>query len=178
MESKEILTKSLEESQRYLDQALEGLTPEEIAWASNDDCNSIAFILWHMTRAEDMWISRVILEEAEVHEAGGWDAKLGTPAKESGYGYTREQLRSWPVPELEPLREYAGAVRDKTNVLIEATTEEELSREAGTSPLTFLNTVGAILAHVITEIALHVGQIAYLRGAQRGLEPPPERRNT
>ncbi|MEE8419356.1 MAG: hypothetical protein V3S02_04520 [Dehalococcoidales bacterium] len=40
---------------------------------------------------------------------------------------------------------------------------------------TLINTVGAVLAHVITEIALHVGQIAYLRGAQRGLEPPPER---
>ncbi len=45
MESKEILIKSLEESQRYLDQALEGLTPEEIAWVPNDECNSIAFIL-------------------------------------------------------------------------------------------------------------------------------------
>ncbi len=171
MESKEILIKSLGESQRYLDQALEGLTPEEMAWVPNDECNSIAFILWHVTRAEDMWINRVILEEDLVYE--GWHKTLGTPADESGYGYTREQLLSWPVPELEQLKGYAGEVRVKTTALIQTITTEGLSRETGAG--TSINTVGAILAHVITEIALHVGQIAYLRGAQRGLEPPPER---
>ncbi len=33
------------------------------------------------------------------------------------------------------------------------------------------DTVGSILAHVATEVALHVGQIDYLRGVQRGLKP-------
>ena len=31
--------------------------------------------------------------------------------------------------------------------------------------------VGVYLAHVVTEIAMHAGQISYLRGVIRGLEP-------
>ena len=173
MESKEIIIKSLEESQRYLDGGLKGLSEEELAWAPRDDCNTIAFLIWHMTRAEDMWINRVILEEPEIYESGDWVSKMGTPEGESGYGYTAKQLKSWPTPQMELLQGYSKAVRERTTKLLQDATVEKLSRQAGTGR--FVNTVGAILAHVITEISMHVGQIAYLRGAQRGMEPPPER---
>jgi len=34
----------------------------------------------------------------------------------------------------------------------------------------YADSVGTILGRMSTEIALHVGQIAYLRGIQRGLD--------
>ncbi len=172
MEAKEIIMKSLEESQQYLNRALDGLTQEEIARAPGAESNSIAFILWHVSRVEDMWVNRVIRGEKEVYGAGGWQERLGTPPKESGYSYTREQLQAWPVPTLELLRGYADAVREQTMALLESVTAEKLSEEVGGNA--FLNTVGAILGHLITEIALHVGQIHYLRGLHRGLDSPKQ----
>jgi len=43
LEATEVLLSSLEQSQRYLTQALEGLTQEESAWSPGDECNSIGF---------------------------------------------------------------------------------------------------------------------------------------
>ena len=170
MEAKDIILKSLEESQRYLNEALEGLTEEEIAWAPGEESNSIAFILWHVTRVEDRWINRITKDENEIYDAEGWQERLGTPPKESGGRYTREQLQAWPVPKLEILKGYADSVRRKTMALLQSITDEKLSETVSTGRF---DTTGAILGHLITEIALHVGQMHYLRGVHRGL-PSPE----
>jgi uncharacterized damage-inducible protein DinB len=173
MEAKELILRSLDESQGFLAKALDGLTQEEVAWVPKAESNSIAFILWHVIRVEDIWVNRVIQRQDEVYETGNWQERLGTPPKESGYRYTREQLQTWPVPELELLRRYASSVREKTLNLLRSLTPEKLSEVARTDLTT--DTVGAILGHLITEIALHVGQINYLRGLQRGLDSPDQR---
>ncbi len=167
MEAKEVILRSLEQSQGYLTKALDGLTQEEAAWSLNAECNSITFILWHMTRVEDFFVTRVIQRKRELYEAEGWQEKLGTPAKESGWQYTVEQLQAWPVPELEVLRKYADSVREKTLAFLKSIPSERLAEVP--RPDRSLDSIGVILGRISTEIALHVGQIAYLRGAQRGL---------
>ncbi len=173
MEAKEVILRSLEESQGYLTKALEGLTQEEIARAPKAECNSIAFLLWHLTRAEDMWVNRVIQCQNEVYEVEGWQAKLGTPAKETGGRYTKEQLQAWPIPKLDLLRGYADSVREKTLTFLQSITAEKLSEVARTDPSP--DTIGAILGHLITEIAMHVGQIDYLHGLYHGLDSTAHR---
>ena len=166
MDAKELILKSLEQSQRYLGNALDGLTQEEVAWSPGPECNSIAFILWHTTRVEDLFVNRVIRREKELYETEGWQEKLGTPAK--AYQYTAEELQAWPVPQLGILREYVNSVRGKTLALLQSMPSEKLSELA--RPDRPPDTIGAIFGRVSTEIALHVGQIAYLRGVQRGLD--------
>ena len=173
MQVTEIILRSLGESQGFLTNALDGLTQEEITWSPKAECNSIAFILWHMTRAEDRWVNRVIQHQNEVYEAEGWQVKLGTPAKDTGGRYTKEQLQAWPVPKLELLRGYADSVREKTLTLLKSITDEKLSEVARTDPSP--DTIGAILSHLITEIALHVGQIDYLHGLYHGLDSAAHR---
>ncbi len=166
MDARELILKSLEQSQRYLTNALDGLTQEEVAWSPGPECNSIAFILWHTTRVEDLFVNRVIRREKELYETEGWQEKLGTPAK--AYQYTVEELQAWPVPQLEILREYVNSVREKTLALLQYIPSEKLSELA--RPDRPPDTIGTILGRASTEIALHVGQIAYLRGVQRGLD--------
>ena len=168
MEAKELILKSLEQSQRFLTNALDGLTQEEAAWSPSPECNSIAFILWHMTRVEDFFVNRIIQRETELYEAEGWREKLGTPAKDSGYEYTVEQLQAWPAPKLETLQGYAISVREKTLAFLKAMPPEKLSEvpRPDRSP----DSIGDTLGRISTEIALHVGQICYLRGMQRGLD--------
>ncbi len=167
MEAKELILRSLEQSQEYLNQALDGLTQEEVAWSPRVGCNSIAFILWHITRVEDFFVTRVIQHQVELYEAEGWRQKLGTPTKGTGYQYTAEQLQVWPVPNLGVLRGYANSVREKTLAFLKSIPSEKLSELA--RPERPPDTIGDILSRISTEIALHVGQITYLRGLQRGL---------
>ncbi len=167
MEAKEMVLRSLEQSRRYLTEALDGLTQEEAVWSPGPECNSIAFILWHMTRWEDLPVNRLVQGKTQLYESEGWREKLGTPPKETGYEYTVEQLQAWPVPKLEDIRGYADSVREKTLAFLESVPPERLSEVA--RPDRAPDTVGSILIGVATEIALHVGQIAYLRGMRRGL---------
>jgi uncharacterized damage-inducible protein DinB len=167
MEVKEVLIRSLNESWGYLTEATDGLTQEEIAWAPAPHCNSIAFIFWHVTRVEDIWIHPIIQRIAGVYWTQGWPERLGIPATEIGYQYTEEQLRAWSAPKLEDLQEYARAVHERTLTFVESLTSEkllEVPREDHPD-----QTIGVILAHYITELAQHVGQVSYLRGVQRGL---------
>ncbi len=161
------IVKSLEQSQGYLTKALNGLTQEEAAFVPAAESNSIAFILWHMTRVEDFFVSRVIQREVELYEAEGWREKLGTPAKDTGFDYTLEQLQAWPVPKLEIIHGYYDSVRKKTLALLKNITSERLSELA--RPDRSPDSIGDILCRITTEIALHTGQIAYVRGIKRGL---------
>ncbi len=169
MDLKQVLMKSLEESQGYLTEALRELTEEDITWTPKAGCNSSIFILWHRTRVEDIWINRILRNSREVYESEGWQERLGTPVKESGFQYNATQLQSWPVPKVEMVHRYASSVREKTTALLSSLDGTKLSEVA--RPGHKYDTVGSILSHLITEIALHVGQIDYLRGMIRGLQP-------
>lgn len=175
MEAKDLILKSLKQSQEYLTGALDGLTQEEAAWSPGEECNSIAFILWHIARVEDIFVQRHCQRKEELYEVEGWWEKLGTPAtetgngfKESGYGYTVAQLQAWPVPKIETLRSYADSVCSQTLAFLESLPSQELDEVPW--PERPLDSIGSALCHMSTEIALHVGQIAYLRGIQRGLD--------
>jgi len=166
METKDAVRESLKESWGYLTRALDDLTHKEISWTPAPHSNSIGFLVWHMTRAEDNWVNIVIGGGSGIYETEGWRERLGTP-EDSGYGYTVEQLRAWPTPKLDDLLGYAQAVRERTLEVVDAATAEKLPE----TPLPNRPkwTVGWILTHVATEIAMHVGQVDYLRGVQRGL---------
>ena len=166
MDAKELLLRSLEQSHGYLTKALDGLTQEEATWSPSPECNSIAFILWHTTRVEDFFVNRVIQRGKELYETEKWQEKLGTPLK--AYQYSVEELQAWPAPKLEILKEYVKSVRQKTLAFLNSIPPERLSEvpRPDRSP----DSIGATLEHMTTEIALHVGQIAYVRGIQRGLD--------
>jgi len=166
MDAKELLLRSLEESQGYLTKTLDGLTQEEAVWSPSLECNSISFILWHTVRVEDFFVNRVIQHGKELYEVEGWQGKLGTPVK--AYQLTVEELQAWRAPKLETLREYANSVRQSTLAFLKAIPAERLSEvpRPDRSP----DSIGVTLGHMSTEIALHVGQITYLRGMQRGLD--------
>ncbi len=167
MEAKELILSSLEQSQRYLIKALDGLTQKEAAWSPGPECNSIAFIFWHIIRVEDLVVNNMIQSENELYETDGWREKLGTPAKDTGGHYTVEQLQAWPVPKLEVLQGYANSVRQRTLAFLNFSPPEKLSEVP--RPDRSSDSIGTILNRISTEIALHVGQIAYLRGVQREL---------
>ena len=163
---KELIIESLRHSRRYLLTALDELTLEECAWSPGIECNSIAFILWHIARVEDVFINSVLQGEEELYEKEGWREKLGTPERDTGTRYTEELLRVWPVPEMGILQGYAESVREKTLAFLESVPPEKLSEVP--RPERSPDTMGALLGGLSIEIAMHVGQIAYLRGAQRG----------
>src|SRR4030042_1200613 len=171
MKVNEFIAKTLEESGGYVAEAIEGLSPGELAFRPRPHSNSIAFLLWHLARVEDLWINRILLAGKELYETEGWYKKFGTPAQDNGFGYDVAKLNAWPVPSLKLLTEYAVAVRVKTLAYLKSLTAVKLAeaRDFGWSQ----GTTGSALSHLVTEVAEHSGQIGYIHGIMRGIEPAP-----
>ena len=90
------------------------------------------------------------------------------PATGGGTGYTVQQVADLAKFALADMLEYYDAVRESTLSYIDGISEDGLvetphpERRPG-------YTVARMLGHIMVEQSMHMGQIAYLRGIQRGL---------
>ncbi|UCB42830.1 MAG: DinB family protein [Dehalococcoidales bacterium] len=170
METSDFILDTLERLQSVVTVAVNGLSHEELTWQPGAEANSIGFILWHQTRAEDVLIHDWIQQKPQVWVTEQWYQRLKLPENphDNGWGYTTEQIAAFPVPELKELLGYAKATRTQTIDYLKNATADKLEQAIQT-PLGEL-TIGQTLALTLCEIAEHTGQIAYLRGLQRGLD--------
>ena len=158
---------ALEEYSAELHKAFHGLSPGERRFQPTPDANHIDFTVWHMARVENDWVNRFALRTETVWQRGRWHQRLGLPEKGSGFGYTAEQVAALPAFSFDGIMEYYDAVREATLAYLDGLTPAVLDacpnpdRRPG-------YTVGKMLSHVIVEESQHVGQVAYLRGLQRG----------
>ncbi len=168
METNDFILDMFDRMQRALTTAVDGLTHEELTWRSGPEANPIGFILWHQLRVEDTLIQGMLQKKPQVWVSEKWYQKLNLPEADSGGRYTAEQVAAFPVPELKDLLGYAEAVRARTAEYLKAMTPDKFDEIIQTS---FLGEVAIskVLALLLCEITQHIGQIAYLRGLQRGL---------
>src|SRR5712691_13095209 len=168
MDVKEILLIGLGEYWDGLRKALEGLTAAERRFQPNVNANHIDFIVWHMARDEDGEMHTFAQRTGEIWQRDAWDQKLGLPAGDDGFGYTVEQVANLPRFNMADYMAYYEAVRLATLRYLDGLTPEDLERcpDPERHPG---YTIGRMLIHLIVEESQHLGQVAYLRGMQRGL---------
>ena len=157
--------------EEYLDglrKALHGLTAAERRFQPKADANHIDFVVWHMARNEDQEIHDA-QRTSEVWQRDAWYQKLGLPAGDDGFGYTVEQVANLPQFDIADCMAYYDAVRRATLRYLDGLTPEALERcpDPERHPR---STIGRMFSHLIVEESQHLGQVAYLRGLQRGLE--------
>jgi hypothetical protein len=169
MEVKDFALRSLDDAHAAMMQALDGLSDEEVLWQPQPGANHIAFILWHMFRIEDWFFQYMFQRVPQVWEAERWHQKLGLPddARVTGWGYTADQVDSFPRVPLRDLLDYVKAVRGKTVDFIQTADAATFDREV-TSRVLGEATVGLMIAHLVAEVCQHAGHICFLRGLIRG----------
>jgi uncharacterized damage-inducible protein DinB len=169
MDFKEIIRMGLEEYMDDLRKAVDALTADERRFQPSNEAHHVDFAVWHMARVEDDWVQRFAQGTATVWQREGWFEKLGLPEKGNGFGYDAEQVAGLPQFDFGEVIAYYDAVRRETLAYLDGLTEEDLDAcpQAEKRPG---YTVGKMFSHVIVEESQHVGQVAYLRGLQRGLD--------
>ena len=162
----EFIESALEVEQGLLVEAVQDLTPEELAWQPGPDANPVGWMLWHTIRVEDMWIQFFIQGQPEMWERDGWHEKFGLPTRDNGFGHTPEQVANFPALDLQELLRYGEAVRSGTLEYLRGLSPEdyEVVPRERRSELT----VGKVLRQLLAEFYQHQGQIAYLKGLKRG----------
>ena len=163
---KEAIQSGLEEYLQGLQRTIEGLTPTEVRWQPTLHTNHIAWLVWHMARVEDLWVSR-LRRTTEVWKADGWADRFGIDPASNGIGQTMEEVRAMPEIPLTDLMAYFDAVRAVTRRYLDQATDADLAQEyqARLGP----RTGTWIIGHILVEESQHVGQVALLRGMMRGV---------
>jgi uncharacterized damage-inducible protein DinB len=142
--------------------AVADLSEDELAVRLDPGANSIAWLVWHLSRVQDDHLSAAFGTE-QVWPA--WAERFGLPLKvtETGYGHnsaTVAQVRA----SGELLTGYHDAVHDMTIRLVSAIKDDDLDRIVDRSwnpPVT----LGVRLISVVDDTAQHSGQAAFIRGA-------------
>lgn len=66
------------------DEVMSGLSDDQVKAIPRPGLNSIAWLLWHITRIEDMTINFLVFERPQVLFSGGWETRLGLPSPDAG----------------------------------------------------------------------------------------------
>jgi uncharacterized damage-inducible protein DinB len=163
MKSNELLLDAFGRIRETVAATLRGLDDEALSRRPAGQGNSIAWLIWHLSRIEDVQVSAPAgLEEVWTSHGFAGRFKLPLPQDDSGYGHTSRQVDLVRAPR-ELLLDYHDAVHRQTVEFLHGLSDEDLDRVIDTSwnpPVT----LGVRLVSTLADCLQHVGQAAYVRG--------------
>jgi uncharacterized damage-inducible protein DinB len=161
--SADLLADAFGRIQSVVGRALDGLTDEQLAQQVGPGANSVAWLVWHLTRIQDDHVAGVA-GTTQAWTDAGWYDRFGLPfdPADHGYGHEPAQVEAVTVPG-ELLRAYHDAVYQRTLDYVRTLSDQDLDRVVDTHwdpPVT----LGVRLVSVISDDLQHAGQAAYVKG--------------
>ena len=169
MEWHDLLLDGYGRVQEFLKHVLDGLTQNDLDWQPRNDCNSIGWLVWHLTRQHDAQIASLIGEE-QLWIRNKWYAKFKRPAdqKDVGFGHTSEQVAAFKSPDTQTLLGYHRDILERSKRYILSLSKTDLDTELDEPMFQPLPTVGVRLISIMDDAMIHAGQAAYVRGLSQG----------
>jgi uncharacterized damage-inducible protein DinB len=143
--------------------AVDGLDDDALAVRPTPEANSIAWLVWHLTRIQDDHVAEVAGRE-QVWTSQGYAERFGLPFDDAatGYGFSADDVAAVRA-DADLLAAYLRAVHAATVDFLLGVTEDDLDRVVDRRwepPVT----LGVRLVSVISDDLQHAGQAAYVRG--------------
>jgi len=159
----DLLMDAFERIPEQVHSVLDGLTPEQLTFRVDGEANTIAWLIWHLSRVEDDHVADVA-GGPQVWTSGRWARRWRLPFDDAdtGYGHTSEQVAA-VTGDSELLLGYFDAVHETTGNFVRAVTDRDLDRivdERWDPPVT----LGVRLVSVATHDFEQVAQAAFVRG--------------
>jgi hypothetical protein len=142
---------------------LNGADPALLSYRADQDANSIAWLIWHLSRVQDDHLADAFDAE-QVWTSQDWVKRFDLPFEPSatGYGQRRDEVAQVQAPA-GLLQGYLDAVHTQTVDHLKAVRDADLDRVVDTAwdpPVT----LGVRLISVISDGLQHAGQAAFVRG--------------
>ena len=164
MDVSELLLDGYGRLPELVESAVDGLTPDQLRWATRAGANPIGWLVWHLTRVQDHHVSH-LLDADQIWVTGDWPQRFGLTADphNTGYGHKPAQVAAVRPEGFQVLIDYYGAVARRTDDLIRTIKPDDLDRivdRRWKPPVT----LGVRLISVLNDDTQHAGQAAYVRG--------------
>jgi len=162
MEQRELLIDAFGRVREIVHRVVEGASSELLGFRVDPETNTIAWLVWHLTRGEDSQVADVAgTQQVWFTE---WADRFGLPLprESTGYGHSANDVASVTAsPEL--LLGYHDAVHDATVGYLQTLSGDDLDRVVDRSwdpPVT----LGVRLVSVLGDDLQHVGQASFVKG--------------
>jgi hypothetical protein len=167
MKSNELLLDAFGRVREIVDVTLDGLDDETLVHRAAGNGNSIAWLIWHLSRIEDTQVASAA-GLPQVWTSQGFAGRFGLPLPEhdTGYGHSSDNVDAVRAPA-ELLADYYEAVHRQTVEVLNSLGDDGLDRVVDTRwdpPVTF----GVRLVSTVADCLQHVGQAAYAKGLKDG----------
>ncbi len=164
MQVAEVLIDAFDRIHGAVGRVLDGLDDEVLGARLDPDTNSIAWLVWHLTRVQDDHVA-LAFDVEQVWTADGWADRFALPLEiaDTGYGHTSAQVGALSAVGADLLAGYHEATWAQTVRLLGAVTPADLDRVVDTR-WTPPVTLGVRLVSVVADDLQHVGQAAFARG--------------
>ena len=164
MTSAELLVDAFARIREVVHRVVDGLTTDQLAFRVDPEANSIAWLVWHLTRIQDDHLAHAFQGE-QVWTSEGWTKRFGLPfdSRDTGYGHRADDVAAVRVGSGELLVGYHDAVHQQTTRYMRQLTDADLSRIVDRSwdpPVS----LGVRLVSVIADDLQHAGQATFIRG--------------
>lgn len=164
MNANDIMTDGFDRIRDVVHATLDELDPDALTWRPDPQANTIAWLLWHLTRIADDHVADLAGRQ-QVWESDDWAPRFGLPAgtMDHGYGHSPEQVSAVQPSALADLRTYHDHTHTRARQYVASLDTDDYDRvidESWDPPVT----VGTRLVSVLADGLQHVGQAAYVRG--------------
>lgn len=168
MKSNELLLDAFGRIRDIVEATLNGIDDAALIRRPGGNGNSIAWLIWHLSRGEDAQVAAAA-GVPQVWNAQGFANRFGLPLPEqdTGYGHSSDKVDAVRAPR-ELLLEYYDAVHRQTVEVLSSLDDGDLDRVVDTRwdpPVTF----GVRLISILGDCLQHAGQAAYARGLKGGV---------
>jgi DinB superfamily len=100
------------------ERAFGGLSDAQMRVRPREDLNSLAWIMWHIARAEDIFVNTVVAGRSQVFD-DAWAKRLGISRRDFGIGMASPEVTDLTrAVDLAALREYRDAVGRRTREIV------------------------------------------------------------
>ena len=100
------------------ERAFAGLSEAQMRVRPREDLNSLAWLMWHIARAEDVFLNPVLAGRAQVLD-DAWLKRLGVGRRDFGIGMASPEVTQLSdAINLDALREYRDAVGVRTREIV------------------------------------------------------------
>jgi hypothetical protein len=120
-----------------------GLTDEQMRMRPREDLNSLAWLMWHIARVEDVLVNPVLAGRPQVFD-DAWMTRLGISRRDIGTGMTSPEVTELTRQiELGALREYRDAVGRRTREIVGAFKAQDWEGQVPAEPVERVAAEGA-----------------------------------
>ena len=163
MLSNDLVTEACIRIQALVHSAIKDASIEALTYRPDAEANTIAWLVWHLTRVQDGHIAELMGED-QVWNSGGWADRFDLPFDPGATGYGQSEADVAGVrADAELLGRYYDAVHARTIAYVHLLKEVDFATivDASWKPPV---TLAVRLVSILSDDVQHAGQASYVRG--------------